>query len=74
MMLPLSVTKPSRRRGWPPSAAMARATDSRAIGITSSGSGNLPSVWTSLDSSAMQMKRSATEATIFSRVSAPPPP
>ncbi len=44
------------------------------IGITSTGSGNAPSVSTSLLPSAMQTKRPAAAATIFSRVSAPPPP
>ena len=72
--LPLSVTTPSRHTGSPPSAARRRATWARAIGITSTGSGKRPRVCTSLDSSAMQMKRSAMSATIFSRVSAAPPP
>ena len=45
-----------------------------AIGITSTGSGNAPSTFTSLDSSAMQTKRRDCAATIFSRVSAAPPP
>src|ERR1039457_2776217 len=44
------------------------------MGITSTGSGNFPSTPTNLDSSAMQTNFSATAATIFSRVSAPPPP
>src|SRR2546423_953093 len=48
--------------------------DPRAIAITSTGSGNLPSTGTSFDSSAMQTNFFATAATIFSRVSAPPPP
>ena len=45
-----------------------------AIGITSMGSGKAPSVGTSLDSSAMQTNFCARSATIFSRVSAAPPP
>lgn len=44
------------------------------MGITSTGSGNLPSTSTSLVWSATQMKYLAQAATIFSRVSAPPPP
>src|SRR5690606_26599087 len=45
--LPLSVTTPSRHTGWPPvSARISRATRLRAIGITSTGSGNLPSTLT----------------------------
>ena len=51
-----------------------RATWERAIGITSTGSGNLPSTPTSFEPSAMQTNFRATAATIFSRVSAPPPP
>jgi hypothetical protein len=42
--------------------------------MTSTGNGKRPSTGTRLDSSAMQMKRSARSATIFSRVSAAPPP
>jgi hypothetical protein len=42
--------------------------------MTSTGSGNWPSVSTSLVSSTMQTKLRAAAATIFSRVSAPPPP
>jgi hypothetical protein len=50
-------------------------TDLRgAIAITSTGSGKAPSTGTRLLSSAMQTKRSARSATIFSRVSAAPPP
>ena len=44
------------------------------MGITSTGTGNRPSTSTSLDSSAMQTKRLDWAATIFSRVSAAPPP
>ncbi len=46
----------------------------RAIGTTSTGSGKPPSTGTRLLPSAMQTNVSATDATIFSRVSAPPPP
>src|SRR6266850_596744 len=73
-MLPLSVAKPSRSLGWPPSFTIWRATWARAIAITSTGRGNFPSTGTSFDSSAMQTNFFATAATIFSRVSAPPPP
>ncbi|MNT75838.1 hypothetical protein D3C72_2147700 [compost metagenome] len=75
---PLSVTSgwPSfmRKVAVPPLAAKWRAICAAAMGITSTGSGNTPSVCTRLDASAMQTKRSASDATIFSRVSAAPPP
>ena len=45
-----------------------------AIGMTSIGSGNVPSMPTSLLSSTMQTKRCAAPASTFSRVRAPPPP
>ena len=45
-----------------------------AIGITSTGSGKAPSTSTRFDASAMQTKRFDWAATIFSRVSAAPPP
>jgi hypothetical protein len=45
-----------------------------AIGITSTGKGKAPKVCTRLLSSAMHTKRWAMAATIFSRVSAAPPP
>ena len=44
------------------------------MGITSTGSGKAPRRFTFLEPSTMQMKSLATAATIFSRVSAPPPP
>ena len=50
------------------------ATSSRAIGITSIGNGKRPRVSTCLEASTMHTKRSKAPATIFSRVSAPPPP
>ncbi len=68
------LVKPSRNFGTPPSLTSSRITSSRAIVITSTGSGNLPSVFTSLVSSQMQMNFCDAPATIFSRVSAPPPP
>ena len=75
IQLPLSVTTPSRHTGWPPvSARMRRATRLRAIGTTSTGSGNLPSTGTCLAGSMMQTKVSLASAMIFSRVSAAPPP
>ena len=74
MKLPLSVVKPARSCGNAPSAARRRPTKLCAIGITSSGSGNAPSRATNLPRSAMHTKRALTCATIFSRVSAPPPP
>ena len=72
--LPLSVLKFSRSTGCALRLSISRPTWLRAIGITSTGSGNLPSTGTSLDASQMQTKVFATAATIFSRVSAPPPP
>ena len=57
MWLPLSVTQPPRHTGRPPRRVSSRATSSRAMGITSTGSGNLPSVATSLVSSTMHTKR-----------------
>src|SRR3989338_2383312 len=74
MILPLSVVKPSRSLGCPPSATSWRATELRAIGITSIGSGNLPSTSTSLLASHTQINFLLAAATIFSRVNAPPPP
>ena len=78
MNWPLSVTsgRPSfsRSPATPPSAANWRISRCDAIGITSTGSGKAPRVSTSLDSSAMQTKRLDCAATIFSRVSAAPPP
>ncbi len=74
MALPLSVTKFRRHSGLPPSLVSSRATYERAIGITSTGSGNLPSTSTSFDWSAMHTNLRATAVTIFSRVNAPPPP
>ena len=44
------------------------------MGITSTGSGKAPSRSTSLPSSMMQTNRRDAAATIFSRVSAAPPP
>ncbi len=44
------------------------------MAMTSTGSGKWPSTETRFDSSAMQMNFSARSATIFSRVSAAPPP
>ena len=44
------------------------------MGMTSTGRGKPPSTSTRLLASQMQMKRVDTAATIFSRVSAPPPP
>ncbi len=44
------------------------------MGMTSTGSGKAPRRPTFFEPSAMQMKRSAQAATIFSRVSAAPPP
>ncbi len=44
------------------------------MGITSTGRGNFPSTATSLEASAMQTNLRLACATIFSRVSAPPPP
>jgi hypothetical protein len=55
-------------------AANWRTMRCAAMGITSTGSGKRPSTWTCLLSSAMQTKRRACAATIFSRVSAAPPP
>ena len=46
----------------------------RAMGMTSTGKGKSPSVATYFEPSAMQIKRLAQAATIFSRVSAAPPP
>ncbi|MOA38479.1 hypothetical protein D3C78_1601680 [compost metagenome] len=74
MMLPLSVSTCSRYTGSPPSLTSSRATWLRAIGITSTGSGKAPRIGTSLLASAMQTNDLATAATIFSRVSAAPPP
>ena len=74
IQLPLSVTTPSRHTGWPPRATSARPTRLRAIGMTSTGTGNAPSSSTCLASSMMQTKRSLASAMIFSRVSAAPPP
>ena len=74
MRLPLSVTKPSRRRGSPPISRSLRATSGTAIGITSTGSGNAPSTSTCFVASTMHTKRREAAAQIFSRVSAPPPP
>src|ERR1700723_3883537 len=74
MTLPLSVTTPLRHTGWPPIFTSWRATWERAIGITSTGRGNLPSTSTSLLSSMMQTNFAEAAATIFSRVSAAPPP
>ena len=71
---PLSVTTPGRSVAVPPRAAKRRVTCAAAMAITSTGSGKRPSTGTRLLSSAMQMKRSARSATIFSRVSAAPPP
>ncbi len=51
-----------------------RITRRAAIGITSTGSGKAPSTSTSLDASAMQTNLRDCAATIFSRVSAAPPP
>ena len=45
---------------------LTRATALRAIGITSTGRGNLPKISTCLEASAMQINLSATEAIIFS--------
>ena len=72
--LPLSVVKFSRSAGLPPSNTISRPTKLRAMGITSTGSGNFPSTFTSLLASAIQINLRATAATIFSRVNAPPPP
>ena len=77
--LPLSVMNgaPSfvtRSTGTPPSAVTRRPIAVRAIGTTSIGNGNVPSTSTRLLASAMHTNTSATDATIFSRVSAPPPP
>ena len=82
MCWPLSVTSgtPSFTRSVasprvpPTPAANWRRMRSAAMGITSTGSGKRPSTGTRLDSSAMQTKRRACAATIFSRVSAAPPP
>ena len=82
IQLPLSVTTgfmtPSisrtRHSGWPPSLTSSRATKLRAIGMTSTGNGKAPSTSTSLDSSAIQINILLAAATIFSRVSAAPPP
>src|SRR3546814_2531421 len=55
IQLPLSVSTPSRQTGCAPVAAtIARATRLRALGMTSTGSGNLPSTSTSLLGSMMQ--------------------
>ena len=43
MTLPLSVTTPSRQTGCPPIFTSWRATYERAIGITSTGRGKVPS-------------------------------
>ena len=72
--MPLSVTTPSRSTGRPPSFTILRATRLRAIGMTSTGSGNFPSTPTSFEASAMHTNFRLACATIFSRVRAPPPP
>src|SRR5690606_20092575 len=75
IQLPLSVSTPSRQTGCAPVAAtIARATMLRAIGMTSTGSGNLPRTSTCLLGSMMQTNVSLASAMIFSRVSAAPPP
>ena len=64
----------TRTIGTPPSAVTRRPIAVRAIGTTSIGSGKLPITATRLLASAMHTNTSDTDATIFSRVSAPPPP
>jgi len=68
------VVKPCRHCGWPPSRTSSRATWLRAIGSLRPGAGICRAPSTKLDSSAMHTNLRATAATIFSRVSAPPPP
>ena len=72
--LPPALRKPMRNSGRPPSFTSWRDTIERASGTTSTGSGKRPRRETYLLSSAMQIKRSAALATIFSRTWAPPPP
>ena len=74
IQLPLSVTTPSRHTGCPPRLTISRPIRLRAIGITSIGTGNLPSRSTRLLESMMQTNFSLAWAMIFSRVSAAPPP
>jgi hypothetical protein len=71
---PLSVSTPGRSVATPPRRAKRRVICAAAIGITSTGNGKRAQHRHQLASSAMQTKRSARSATIFSRVSAAPPP
>ena len=63
-----------RNTGSPPKVRKVRATCSRAIGITSTGNGNLPKHSTSFDLSTIQINFDAIEVKIFSRVKQAPPP
>ena len=58
MTLPLSVMKFGRSCGCPPSLTSSCAAKLRAIGITSTGSGKLPSTPTSFDWSTMHTNSS----------------
>ena len=67
-------TKSCLSSGNPPSLVNSRATNDFAIGITSTGSGNLPKRSTSFEPSIMHTNFLDASAMIFSLVSAPPPP
>ena len=68
-----SSISPSQPASAASAATMLRVA-ARPKRTTSTGSGNLPSVATRLEASAMTIMRSDAMATIFSRSSAPPPP
>ena len=74
MTLPLSVIRSGRNSGRPPIPISFLETRLCAMGITSTGKGNDPKTSESFDSSTIQTNFRLALATIFSRVSAPPPP